>query len=271
MKGFIANLAALGILVTSGMIMGNPIVVMAQTTEAEMEQLLKQAFQQTQYGQPLQAIDIWQKLLSLAEQQKNQEFSAFVLLQLGDGYDSIEKLQASLDSYEKALQIIKNVKSHTIFRIYRNIGQPQKAWGYRYSDEAHILSHIGQVYRKLGEPKKALEYYQQTLAILREVKDPSGEAVALSNIGLVYKDLNQTQQALDYFQQALPILQEINNNPLSVVEDFNIISAEITSIKAIGLIYQNMGQSQKAFEYYQNSVPIFQKALSSKFILRLLT
>ncbi|HAZ49104.1 MAG TPA: hypothetical protein DCZ55_32820, partial [Cyanobacteria bacterium UBA11371] len=42
---------------------------------------------------------------------------------------------------------------------------------------------------------KALEFYQQALAISREVGDRAGEGVTLSSIGLVYGSLGQYPKA----------------------------------------------------------------------------
>jgi len=67
---------------------------------------------------------------------------------------------------------------------------------------------MGRVYDVLGQKDKALDFFQQALAIRREVGNRSGEGTTLMNIGTVYVALGQNQLALEYFQQALPILRE---------------------------------------------------------------
>jgi tetratricopeptide (TPR) repeat protein len=60
-------------------------------------------------------------------------------------------------------------------------------------------------------PNKLLDYYEQTLVILREVEDRSGEGATLNNLGLVYDDLGNKQDALHYFEQALVIRREVGD------------------------------------------------------------
>ncbi|NJL23555.1 MAG: tetratricopeptide repeat protein [Leptolyngbyaceae cyanobacterium SM1_3_5] len=50
----------------------------------------------------------------------------------------------------------------------------------------------------MSEYPRALDYYQQALAIAREIGDRAGEGRTLSNIGLVYADQEEYLQALDY-------------------------------------------------------------------------
>ncbi|WP_273249725.1 tetratricopeptide repeat protein, partial [Limnospira indica] len=64
-------------------------------------------------------------------------------------------------------------------------------------------------YSAIGQPQEALTYYQQALAIMREVSDRAGEATTLNSIGAVYHAIGQPQEALTYYQQALPILREV--------------------------------------------------------------
>jgi tetratricopeptide (TPR) repeat protein len=56
-----------------------------------------------------------------------------------------------------------------------------------------------------------LDFFNQSLPIVREVKDRSGEATTLNNIGQVYSEIGQPQKALDVFNQALPIEREVKN------------------------------------------------------------
>ena len=52
----------------------------------------------------------------------------------------------------------------------------------------------GLAYADLGEPRKAIEYYEQALAIAREIGDRRGEGLALGNLGLAYCRLGETAQ-----------------------------------------------------------------------------
>jgi len=64
--------------------------------------------------------------------------------------------------------------------------------------EAGTLNNIGTVNAHLGQNQKALEYFSQSLPVLREVGDRFGEATTLQNIGRFYIDLGQKEKALEY-------------------------------------------------------------------------
>jgi tetratricopeptide (TPR) repeat protein len=81
-----------------------------------------------------------------------------------------------------------------------------------------------------------LEYYQQALAIIRQIGDRSGVGTTLNNIGLVYNYLGQYPKALDYYQQALAIARQIGDR-----------STEGKTLNNIGLIYSRLEEYPKAF------------------------
>lgn len=95
---------------------------------------------------------------------------------------------------------------------------------------------IGQ---RVPEPQ-GLEYYQQALAMEREVGNQRGEARSLTQLGKVYLDLKQYQPALQSFQQALTIYHDLNDNRGIEENWFNL-----------GDTYFELGQDQKGQEYYQ--------------------
>ena len=64
------------------------------------------------------------------------------------------------------------------------------------------------VFDDLGQKPKAIEYYQQALAIARDIGDRQGEGIYLGNLGNVFADLGDEGQAIEYYQQALTIARE---------------------------------------------------------------
>jgi len=71
------------------------------------------------------------------------------------------------------------------------------------------LNNLGLAYSDLGEVRRAIEYYEQALAIDREIGDRRGEGADLGNLGLCYASLGQLDKALEHGQQALAIAREI--------------------------------------------------------------
>jgi tetratricopeptide (TPR) repeat protein len=73
------------------------------------------------------------------------------------------------------------------------------------------LDNLGLAYAALGEPRRAIEYYQQALAIAREIGDRRGEGNRLGNLGRTYAALGEARQAIEYLEQALSIFEEIES------------------------------------------------------------
>ncbi len=66
-------------------------------------------------------------------------------------------------------------------------------------------------YFDLGEVRKAIEYYDQALAISREIGDPWIEGRNLCNFGKAYAALGETDKAIEYYEQTLEIVRKIED------------------------------------------------------------
>src|SRR5260370_12753516 len=88
---------------------------------------------------------------------------------------------------------------------------PPEKWHAKPVQAAFLYNNLGLVYDNLGQKQEALRYYQQALAITREVGDRTGEGTTLNNLGLVYNALGQKQEALRYYQQARAITREVGD------------------------------------------------------------
>ena len=63
----------------------------------------------------------------------------------------------------------------------------------------------------MGEYKKALDYYQQSLAIEKQIGNKLEQGQTLNNIAGVYEDLGEYAKALNYYQQSLAIKKQIGD------------------------------------------------------------
>ena len=271
MKSFLANLAALGIWVTSGVIVVIPSIVMAQTQagqevkNSEALNLVKQGEQEIDKGQFQKAFETFQEALKLARQLKDRYAEGQALGDIAFVYNSWGQPQKALEINNQALTIAREMGDHTqestilnnIGDVYQGIGQLEEALKYlnqalpiarKISDrslEATISSNIGLLYQGTGKPEEALKYLNQALPIAREVSNRSMEATILSNIGLTYQGIGKSEEALKYLNQALPIAREVSNR-----------SMEATILSNIGLTYQGIGKSEEAFKFFNKSLPI---------------
>jgi tetratricopeptide (TPR) repeat protein len=68
---------------------------------------------------------------------------------------------------------------------------------------------LGIVYNSLGEYQKALEFYQQSLAIDREIGNRRVEAKSWFNLGVTYDELKRISEAKEAILQSRKLYQAL--------------------------------------------------------------
>lgn len=143
---------------------------------------------------------------------------------------------------------------------YSSMGREQEAFNYfdqalaiwrdvgEQGGEALTLNSMGRAYADLGQKQKSLQAFDQALSISRTIGNRQSEALSLNNTGRLYRDLGQQQTALDYYNQALPIWREIGNR-----------IGEGMALNDMGRAYADMGQPRKALEYSEQALPIWRE------------
>ena len=114
--------------------------------------------------------------------------------------------------------------------------------------EAYDLSVLGLTYRKLGRYEKAIEYYEQELAISREIKDRPGEGDALARLGVAYRELSRPEKAIEYLEQARAIQREVRNR-----------IDEASALDNLGQAYGKLGRYEKAIEFHEQALAIYRE------------
>ena len=77
--------------------------------------------------------------------------------------------------------------------------------------EGHALGNLGIAYATLGETRHAIEFFEQSLAIVREIGDRQGEAEASWNLGLALEELGELGRAAAMMQVRVDYLREIGH------------------------------------------------------------
>jgi CHAT domain-containing protein/tetratricopeptide (TPR) repeat protein len=184
-------------------------------------------------------------------------------------------------SYREALQ--KFAAARGLYHTLRN-----------REKEAYTLHQMGFINNRLGERQQALDYYKQALAWHRTLADRPKQAIILNNIGAVYYALGEKQQAIDYYNQVLALIRETSDRPQEATILNNILnippnseisfrdrpvtpiplsnilnispnrltssgdrSGEATTLNNIGLAYNDLGEQQKAREYFNQALTLF--------------
>src|ERR671932_2201839 len=113
--------------------------------------------------------------------------------------------------------------------------------------EGNALGSLGLAYRNLGDYAKAIEYYQQCLAIAREIKDRKGEGQSLANLGVAYHALGDYAKAIEYQQQRLAIAREIGDK-----------DGEGTALNNLGGALQKSGNLTQAEKILRTGIEVWE-------------
>jgi tetratricopeptide (TPR) repeat protein len=104
---------------------------------------------------------------------------------------------------------------------------------------------LGNVYSDLGEKQKALEYYTQALAIIRAVGDRAGEATRSTTSAwcttISARSRRRWSTTLRRWPSSVP---------------WGIGQGEATTLNNIGAVYSDLGEKQKALEYFTQALAL---------------
>ena len=73
------------------------------------------------------------------------------------------------------------------------------------------LGNLGFAYADLGDARKAIEYYEQQLAIAREIGDRRSEALTSWDLGLEYEKAGDLRRAAETMQIRVDYEKEIGH------------------------------------------------------------
>jgi tetratricopeptide (TPR) repeat protein len=112
-------------------------------------------------------------------------------------------------------------------------------------DESWCLNELGETCWKIGEYTRALEYYRQSLLILREWGNRQGESLTLNNIGLIYDLQCNYEQALQCYTQSLMMQREADSR-----------TGEGSTLNNMAMVYMKQGRYEEALTCLQQSLSI---------------
>lgn len=157
----------------------------------------------------------------------------------GIGFQAVSALSTTLDfSYKNKEDLLRRerINEHLLEKM-----QNKKA-------KLNILNELGRIHFLLSEQRKAIEFFEQTLKILREIGDRGLEGAALGNLGSAYLSLGEYRKAIKIYEQALKILREIGD-----------LRGEGTTLGNLGFAHSNLGEYHKAIEFYEQALKILRE------------
>jgi len=186
-----------------------------------------------------QSEKISNQLLALAKEKDSIKQEANAYFQLGRIYQEKGNPDSTLALMSKALELRKLVGD-----------QP---------DIAKTYNGLGQLYFDIADYQKSIDCFTNAIKIRESINDPEGLAIAYYNFGRTHTSIGNYQLALEQFQKALKTFEQINHQ-VGIANSCN----------GIGMVYENLSQSSlavkenesnynKALEYYQRTLKIWQK------------
>ena len=203
----------------------------------------------------------------------------FVEIYIGFGAysDQISNFDASLDYYDKALNIqlklVGNDRDRLVAQIYNNIGVTYyykrnftkskefilKACEIRdevlpkgHPDRAECYKNIGQIFQIEFKYDSTFIYFDKELNVYEEVfsiEYPNHLILeSLNNIGALNYYVGKYNNALGYYQRAINICKKLNQ------EEINIDLARLYN--NIGAVYWKLGQLNRSLEYHKKALEI---------------
>jgi CHAT domain-containing protein/outer membrane protein assembly factor BamD (BamD/ComL family)/intracellular sulfur oxidation DsrE/DsrF family protein len=228
----------------------------------------QQGLEALKAGRNQEALEIFQAVLELYQQQNNLNGQREVLVNIGRTYEKLGQTDQALATFQAALEVTQKltdpIQSGSILikiaGVHELLGQYDQSLAsydraleiYRQHSnpkgEAAALTGQGLIALRQGKYTKALSLYQQALQIRRVEGDPYGEAITLSGIGIAYLQLGQPQKSLDFHQQALRIREASKDK-----------QGRAASLRYIGQVYEAFTQYRQALKRYQQSFDLFRE------------
>jgi CHAT domain-containing protein len=127
-------------------------------------------------------------------------------------------------------------------------------------DQATELNSLANLYRDAGNLQKALDYCNQALTLEQGAGFHPREMSTKNLMGRIYTDLGQEQKALDLFNELLLYYQSgLNRRRAAFVHQEQMFTmGEASTLSNMGRVYNNLGDKQKALDYLNQALPLWQ-------------
>ncbi|XP_019613998.1 PREDICTED: tetratricopeptide repeat protein 28-like [Branchiostoma belcheri] len=246
---------------------------LAQQTEnlhGQMDVYCKMGdMQRVQLHSPHTAIQYYEQYLTLARQLGDRRKEGVAYNRLGTAHVDMRVYEAALEWYQKHLKISQEIEdkkeevtAHTaVGNAYRVLGNIEQATSHfdtalQLAQQTENLHGQMDVYCKMGDmqreqlhsPRTAIQYYEQYLALARQLGDRREEGVADNRFGQSHYDIGEYEAALDWYQKHLKVSQDI--------EDKN---KQITAHTAVGNTYRFLGRIEQATSHLDKALQLAQQ------------
>lgn len=135
----------------------------------------------------------------------------------------------------------------TALQTYQRVLSIWRTLGDRFG-EAQALKGVVTVFVLTGDLDSALAPLETAEKILRDLMDPAGEAETLNLQGFVRSRKGQKRQAVTLYERALSLQRDTGS------------AAEIAALSNLGSVHMDLGEAEKALEYFKRTLPLAEAA-----------
>eukprot|EP00058_Branchiostoma_floridae_P003327 XP_002588815.1 hypothetical protein BRAFLDRAFT_89754 [Branchiostoma floridae] len=172
------------------------------------------------------ALEWHQKHLKASQESEDKKEQVTALRNVGDTYRLLGKLDQATSHFDTALQMAQQTGDlHGQMQVYLYMGEMQR--------------------EQLHSPRTAIQYYEQFLALVRQLGDKHEEGVAYNRLGRVHFAMEEYEAALEWDKKGLEISQEIGDKNKQVIPH-----------QVIADSYKALGKVDLAKSHYQLAMTI---------------
>lgn len=238
---------------------------MSEQLKAKADLLQHQGIKLAKNKDLQDAIQLWEEALKIYQMIGEKQGSGNVLGNLGIAYHFLPDYQRALTYHQESLALEKEIRNDVKGTVPRtaNVNDYQfREYTSRrqigtLKSLAYIHFSLGFTYYWLNEYAEAIIQYQNSLKIVRDLKDTRSEAIVLGDLGEVYFYLGQYKLSIKHQEEALKKLEEIEDlEKLERIEDLDL---QGECLNSIGNGYSKLGEWKEARYFYRKALSIFEK------------
>ncbi|WP_299519052.1 tetratricopeptide repeat-containing sensor histidine kinase [Winogradskyella sp.] len=192
--------------------------------------------------------------------QKNAQNHLFNLLENADSLSMQKQLDRAEELYQEAMDIsLKAQKLDTVVLLYNKLGILKwKGKDYQAAENlykaglkfdtiskaaADFYYNISLTKRKIKQRDSSLHYLNKSIELYDQLGGSKGAYNVYLHAGRIYKNLQQYDKSLEYLLRAFDGFTELND-----------LKKLASTAEAIAQIQDKLGNSEKAFTYYYQSI-----------------